>query len=854
MSIRPLWTLFQKNAMQLPPTWRWIPIIVMGLFAMPVAADAPIDPETAVSDIIQLFEASQVSDTILEAAKSLFWSLALISLVWTMGMLVVRQDIGELLMELLRFIIVTGLFYWVLINASSRQGGQGFIEDIVMSFLGMVNDQASDESFRKSANDILRRCLHVFFIVINETADGQDADRLIVGAMVTMIVCIGAVMAAQFLIALVMAWILGYAGIFLLGFGGARWTSAIAINYYKHVVAVGIAMLALSLIGAITVGFIDELGLSPNGRNYSKFDYLGLMLAVMILMQALAIKVPQLLYTLVTGSTLGLYAGSANAAGTAIAAAGSSAYSTAFSRPHGGGGAGGYGAPSGPSGGSPSHRAESVMDAVQRSASATNGMADPFHVHSGADPFGVRRAPDPLRGGRGGSVFGRVSVGAEASALIIEPSADAAVVSEASASGNHDAYALGRSDRELRKEMPTRPAGDSLQAASGPRVTARHTGGSVDTGVERGTVDRDVKNASVREQRHASVSGREDASGLAVEDLHARSLSAFEPFIEAAVDTSATIREAIPGTVGDVPPSGGQITGWHGSPLPEGPLGPIPYASPAQAVELTDGRLPAGGDVARKANATDAGHATSPTEQRAVHDADVHAAHVGASAAQGRHTLDSTVARPDTDINGAQIPRQGVHDHEVRTLEVHHASEHGAIDVEGSVRNASTHNAGIQNASAHDTALHSQGMSNMQFVPVRRPADTAVARTLVANVDFASTATRETGSPAEPGLVDRHASSTADDCLRQPAEVPAVSVVQEDMKAVRSIEEAQVVMSAATVQAPVTHDTHVQPDTEAPSEIPAVGRTRSRVRKKPDDAPSTMPPVDREESPEEDKP
>ncbi|NII55477.1 P-type conjugative transfer protein TrbL [Luteibacter sp. SG786] len=831
---------------------RWLFIAAVGLFAMPAAAAVSFGPETVVGDIMQLFEASQISDTILEAAKSLFWSLALISLVWTMGMLIVRQDIGELLMELLRFIIVTGLFYWVLVNASSRQGGQGFVQDIVMSFLGMVNDQASDESFRKSANDILARCLHVFFMVINETADGQDADRLIVGAMVTMIVCIGAVMAAQFLIALVMAWILGYAGIFLLGFGGARWTSPIAVNYYKHVVAVGIAMLALSLIGAITASFIDELGLSPNGRNYSKFDYLGLMLVVMILMQALAIKVPQLLYTLVTGSTLGLYAGSANAAGTAIAAAGSSAYSTAFSRPYGGGGAGGSGAPLGPSSGPPGHRTESVMDAVQRSASATGGMADPFHVHSGADPFGVRRAPDPVRGGRGGSVFGNVSVGAAAPAPVTEPLADAAGVSEVSASGTRDAYHAGRPDREAGNEMPTGPAAGSVPAAQGPRVTGNHSGRSVDAGVERGTVtvDRDLEDAIVQQQHSASVSGHQDASGQAVEDLRARTLSASEPSIEAHIDTSATIREEASGIVGDVPPGSGRGTGWHGSSLPEVRPGSMPDAGTAPAVGHPDDTRWFAGHADRKVKTSDVRHATSPTMESALHDTELHAVHSGASATHDWHTLNSTTPLPDAEVNDAQARSQDIHDHDVRSVEVHHAGGHGTIELDTPV-----HIAGVHNASAQDTVIHNPDMRNMQFAPVRPPADTAVARTSAANVDVASISTRETDSPVVPDLVDRRASPTTVDSPREPVEAPTTSIAQDDMKATRSVEEAQVVMPGATVETPVSIDAHVLPDTAGASgEIPPLGRKQDRMLRKLDHAPSPMPSVDGGERPQEDQP
>ncbi len=213
--------------------------------------------------------------------------------------------------------------------------------------------------------------------------------------MAILVVC--AVMAAQFLLALVMAWVLGYAGIFLLGFGGARWTSSIAINFYKHVVAIGVALLALSIIGTVAAGFLDELEFDENARSTTHFPYLGLMLAASIIMMVLSTKLPQLLYTLVTGSTLGMYAGSASAAGTAIASAEAAAMATATGRfPGGGGHGGGF-----PAAHSTSSRTDSVMDAVQRSASAAGGMSDPFHVGAGSDPFGVARSADPYRQARG---------------------------------------------------------------------------------------------------------------------------------------------------------------------------------------------------------------------------------------------------------------------------------------------------------------------------------------------------------------------------------------------------------------------------------------------------------------------
>ena len=350
-----------------------------------------------------------VDTPILEAAKRLFWALAAISLVWTMGMLIIRQDIGEMLMELLRFIVVTGTFYWLLINASGHEGGNGFVDDIVSSFYQMSNGNTVPETLVTNASGILSRGLHVFYSVMKETQGGDVEDVLIAGGIATAILVICALMAAQFLVALVMAWMLSYAGIFLLGFGGARWTSQIAVSFYKHVVAIGIALLALHFIGVAASGFLglyDDSGNNQNQRTISEFPYLGGLLAAVVLMMVLSVKIPQLLYTLVTGSPLGVFTGTATMAGHAFASGGGAAWSSAMnalpiSVGGGGGGWGGGGARAD----SASTRADSVMDAVQRSASTVGSMSDPFQGAAGADPFGAARVADPYRTSRGGSVF-----------------------------------------------------------------------------------------------------------------------------------------------------------------------------------------------------------------------------------------------------------------------------------------------------------------------------------------------------------------------------------------------------------------------------------------------------------------
>ena len=55
--------------------------------------------------------------TLKSAATSIFWILATISLSWTcISMAIKRAEMGEFFAELCRFIMFTGLFFWLLTN------------------------------------------------------------------------------------------------------------------------------------------------------------------------------------------------------------------------------------------------------------------------------------------------------------------------------------------------------------------------------------------------------------------------------------------------------------------------------------------------------------------------------------------------------------------------------------------------------------------------------------------------------------------------------------------------------------------------------------------------------------------
>jgi P-type conjugative transfer protein TrbL len=402
--------------------------IAIGLVASTTFAD-PIRFDSLVKGIKDEFYGIPVQDElVLEAAKNLFMSLATISLVWTMGLQLARQDIGEALMELLRFVIATGTLYWLLVNASNQAGGEGFVQNIVRSFFQMTNGSDSDRSFVSYGDGAVSRALNVYLKVIGDTAGGENADRIVGGLIGVIVLIVLTLLAAQFLLALIMAWLLGYGGIFLLGFGGSRWTSQIAISYYKHVVALGVAILALGFIGIVSGNIFASVVPTYNVRGILTYPDLGKILAVSLLMFVLGVRVPQLLYTLVTGSSLGIFAGTAGMVGSAIATGGGAAFASASGRLAGGGDTGG-----GTTSSSSVARSRSAMEAIERSAVSAGGVADPFHVAGGSVPLGVQRRPDTNRGLHGGSVFGAANDSVTAAATSFADTTGGNGVSDASA-------------------------------------------------------------------------------------------------------------------------------------------------------------------------------------------------------------------------------------------------------------------------------------------------------------------------------------------------------------------------------------------------------------------------------------
>ena len=227
------------------------------------------------------------------AATSMFWILATISLSWTcISMAIKHAEMGEFFAELCRFVMFTGLFFWLLTN------GPEFGNDIINS-LRTVGGDAAGTGKSIYPGDLITLSMQVFQNTLQHVNFLQPESIVapIIIALIILIVC--ALIAVNMILLLCAAWVVVYAGLIFLGFGGCRWTSDMAINYYRTVLGVGVSLMTMQLIIGIGVKFLQDL-VASTGQNLDAGALAIIMIASIILL-VIAHRLPQMVAGMVVG-------------------------------------------------------------------------------------------------------------------------------------------------------------------------------------------------------------------------------------------------------------------------------------------------------------------------------------------------------------------------------------------------------------------------------------------------------------------------------------------------------------------------------------------------------------------------
>ena len=288
--------------------------IVLALYS--TAASAQLTNQGMLDQVVTEFatRATSWQTVVMNAAMFLFWTLGTISLVFTFGFMALRKaDIGEFFAEFIRFILFFGFFLWLL------RYGPTFANSIIQS-LARIGEQASGVA-SVTPSGIVDIGFMILKQAFRNSSIWSPVDSFIGVALSVGILILLAVVAVNMLLLLVSSWILMYAGIFFLGFGGSRWTSDMAINYYKTVLGVAVQIMTMVLLVGIGNDLLSSFYARMNTGTLN-FEELGVMLVFCVALLMLVNRVPPLVAGIITGSGIGGAGGIGNfGAGAAIGAA-----------------------------------------------------------------------------------------------------------------------------------------------------------------------------------------------------------------------------------------------------------------------------------------------------------------------------------------------------------------------------------------------------------------------------------------------------------------------------------------------------------------------------------------------------
>ncbi|MEY6438262.1 P-type conjugative transfer protein TrbL, partial [Neisseria gonorrhoeae] len=246
----------------------------------------------------------------------IFWSLSSISIVMTGAQLIFQRDnISSFFSFFTGLILFLGFFLWIITNGIKIATS---IKDGLMKLAG----QASGNGEQITPSSIVDIGFNLFDKIVENSSiwDPIDSATLIVIGLVILLIL--AAVGINMLLMLITTYIVIYSGIIILGFGGGRWTSDMAVGYLKQVLNLSLQLAAMILIIGIGQSIVQD---TINTIGTPGFRELAVVLVQTALLVGLVVKIPPMIGSLAGGAGSGgigsFGVGSASAAATLAGAA-----------------------------------------------------------------------------------------------------------------------------------------------------------------------------------------------------------------------------------------------------------------------------------------------------------------------------------------------------------------------------------------------------------------------------------------------------------------------------------------------------------------------------------------------------
>ncbi|HEK1307184.1 P-type conjugative transfer protein TrbL [Pseudomonas sp. KCJK8927] len=271
--------------------------------------------DTSVQGLLDLVlqQSHQWSGKLYDYAIRLFWLLTSIQFIWTFMPLVMKQaDFGEIVGELLRFVLVVGFFLAVMKYSVEWSSA------IVDSF----RDAAASASGLERAlepGDMLAVALDFGRTMVKGISVFSPAKGLLIAVCAILVLACFAFIAAFMFVTLVESYVIINASVLFFGFSGSQWTRDFAIAPMRFTVAIGSKLFVLTLIVGLIVQSAKQWLAAYTNDEASLMTMVGLALVCCYLTKT----IPDLIGGMISGTSMG--GGSAIGGMAAAGAAGAAA-------------------------------------------------------------------------------------------------------------------------------------------------------------------------------------------------------------------------------------------------------------------------------------------------------------------------------------------------------------------------------------------------------------------------------------------------------------------------------------------------------------------------------------------------
>lgn len=279
------------------------------------ASTPPVEltPEASTKSLLDNYKEAMeaTKGNVQKYAKRLFYSLAMIQLVYNMGMLIIngKTDMQSFTATVVRQIMIIGIFFFLL------DKGPDIFDTIIKSFRmaatgdGTLPEEVCPGTIYSTGLSVLEKLKvaawsNTGFLPGNALGYG---DYLYITLICALILACFAIITAVYTLVLIKTYFICSAGMLFLGFGGSEWSNDIAKSTLKCVFSVGAECFVVLLIAHIAETVISGWApqITPTMTKGQISTLSGIMASMSMILAILSVTAPGLASGLISGSAIG---------------------------------------------------------------------------------------------------------------------------------------------------------------------------------------------------------------------------------------------------------------------------------------------------------------------------------------------------------------------------------------------------------------------------------------------------------------------------------------------------------------------------------------------------------------------